>query len=79
MYAITNKSGLNSSLFNNLNLLFDELSKLAYFYKLDIPNYDDFNKVIDDNGYYQINFYSNTYYVIKTTVDCNVNIINNHY
>jgi len=74
MYAITNKHGLNSSLFNNLSFLFNELSKILDYYKVNIPSYEDFSKNIHENGYYQINLHNDIYYVIKTDLDKSANI-----
>lgn len=69
MYAITNKSGNKTTLYEDLKPLYDEYSKLYNFYESNMPIYDEILEDIYNNGYFELELNKETYYIIKTTVD----------
>ena len=67
MYAVTNKSGNKTTLFDDLKILYDEYSKIYNFYDLSIPIFDDVCKGVQNKGYFELELNKEIYYIIKTT------------
>jgi len=78
MYAITNINGNKTTLFNDINLLYNEYKQIFNFYNLKINSCEDIIKEINNKGYYKFELNNEIYYVIKTTVDTEIITFDNY-
>lgn len=65
MFAITDKSGIKSILFDNIQNLLDEYTNFLLAYKINI-SYDIITKEINEKGFFKFDINDHTYYIIKT-------------